>query len=110
VASLEWLLADSLAALLHRHPQIILDIAGTSFERGVQLLRNGGVDVAIGFEDAFFEWSDVKRTPIAALRAVVFARKGHPSPYPQLMTLQRLRILPRSSATPARQRSVNLPG
>jgi DNA-binding transcriptional LysR family regulator len=77
-ASLEWLLADPLAALLRRHPKIIFDLAGSSFERVVQLLRNGGVDVAIGFEDAFVEWSDFKRTPIAHLLTQPFVRKGHP--------------------------------
>ena len=77
-ASLEWLLPEPLAALLHRHPKVIFDILGASFERVVQLLRNGGVDVAIGFEDAFAEWSDIKRTSIAAMHAVLFARKGHP--------------------------------
>ena len=77
-ASLEWLLPEPLAALLHRHPKVIFDIVGASFERVVQLLRNGSVDVAIGFEDAFAEWSDIKRTSIAAMHAVLFARKGHP--------------------------------
>ncbi|QIB67400.1 LysR family transcriptional regulator [Kineobactrum salinum] len=77
-ASLEWLLAAPLAALLARHPSIKLDVAGGSFERISQLLRNGGVDVAVGFEEAFSEIGGLKREPIAALRTVLFVRKGHP--------------------------------
>ncbi len=77
-ASLEWLLARPLAALLGRHPTIILDVVGSNFERGVQLLRNGSVDISIGFDAAFAEWSDLKRSPIAAMHPVPFVRKGHP--------------------------------
>lgn len=77
-ASLEWLLADPLAVLMRRHPKIIFDIAGSSFERVIQLLRNGGVDVAVGMEDAFAEWSDFERTAIAELHTQPFVRKGHP--------------------------------
>jgi len=67
-----------LAVLVRRHPKIIFDVAGSSVERFVQLLRNGGVDVAIGIEDAFAEWSDLKRTPIAELVTQPFVRKDHP--------------------------------
>ena len=77
-ASLEWLLADPLAALLRRHSNLIFDVVGSNFERGVQLLRSGGVDIAVGFDAAFAEWSDLKRTPMAAMSAVPFVRKGHP--------------------------------
>lgn len=77
-ASLEWVLPQPLAVLLRRHPKIIFDIVGASFERVVQLLRNGGVDIAVGFDDAFAEWSDIKRIPIAAVHAVLFVRKDHP--------------------------------
>jgi len=77
-ASLEWLLADPLAVLMRRHPKIIFELSGSSFERVIQLLRNGGVDVAFGIEEAFVEWSDFKRTPLAELLTQVFVRKGHP--------------------------------
>ena len=77
-ASLEWLLAAPLATLLARHPAIRFEIVGSSFERAIQLLRTGTVDVAVGFEDAFSEWSEVKRSPIGSLRAIPFVRKDHP--------------------------------
>ena len=76
-ASLEWLLATPLSTLLSRHPAIRFEIVGSSFERAIQLLRTGSVDVAVGFEDAFAEWSELKRDPIGSLRAVLFVRKGH---------------------------------
>ncbi|WP_174286264.1 LysR family transcriptional regulator [Sphingomonas bacterium] len=77
-ASLEWLLAAPLATLLARHPAIRFEIVGSSFERAIQLLRTGTVDVAVGFDDAFSEWSELKRSPVGALRAVPFVRKDHP--------------------------------
>lgn len=76
--SLEWLLAQPLAGLLARHPGIRFEVSGASFERMVQLLRGGSVDVAVGFEAAFAEWSDLRRHPIAALEVALFVRKGHP--------------------------------
>lgn len=77
-ASLEWLLAEPLAALLARHPGIRYEIIGSSFERMIRLLRNGSVDVALGFDAAFAEWSDVRREPVASMQGVLFVRKGHP--------------------------------
>lgn len=77
-ASLEWLLADPLAILLSRYGGIRFEIIGASFERMVQLLRNGSVDVAVGFEAAFAEWSDLRRERIAVLQGVLFVRKDHP--------------------------------
>jgi DNA-binding transcriptional LysR family regulator len=86
-ASLEWLLAEPLAALLSRHPGIRYEIIGSSFERMIRLLRNGSVDVALGFDAAFAEWSDVRREPVATLQGVLFVRTGHP-----LLTRDRVRM------------------
>ncbi|KPF62226.1 LysR family transcriptional regulator [Porphyrobacter sp. AAP60] len=77
-ASLEWLLAEPLAALLTRHPGIRYEVIGSSFERMIRLLRNGSVDVALGFDAAFAEWSDVRRDPVGTMQGVLFVRKGHP--------------------------------
>ena len=77
-ASLEWLLAEPLAVLRSRHASIRFDVLGTTFERVIQLLREGSVDVAIGFDEAFAQWSDVKREPIRQLSCVLFVRKNHP--------------------------------
>ncbi len=77
-ASIEWLLVQPLALLLSRHPNVRLDVSGSSFERMVQQLRTGGVDVALGFEAAFSEQPDFRREPLAPLRTTFFVRRGHP--------------------------------
>lgn len=76
--SLEWLLTQPLNNLLKRHPRIRLEVTGGRFESVVQLLRSGTVDVAVGFEAAFEEWSDLRREPISALNMDLFVRAGHP--------------------------------
>lgn len=77
-ASLEWLLVEPIALLLSRYPNIRLDISGSSFERMVQQLRTGGVDVALGMEAAFSDQPDFRRDPLEPLRTTLFVRKGHP--------------------------------
>ena len=77
-ASLEWLLSTPLVVLLDNHPAIRLELVGGSFERVIQLLRTGALDVAFGFEDAFAEWGEMKRERVGAMRAVPFVRKQHP--------------------------------
>lgn len=76
--SLEWALVDPLLALLDRYPSVRLDISSSSFERVVQLLRTGGVDVAVGFDASFGDWPDLKRQALPALRTILFVRKQHP--------------------------------
>ncbi len=78
-ASIEWRLIAPLASLLARHPGIRFDVSGASFERMVQLLRNGAVDVALGFDAAFSEWPDLRREPVPELKTTLFVRKGHPA-------------------------------
>jgi len=77
-ASLEWILVKPQAALLARHPSVRLEVVGSSFERIVQQLRGGAIDVAFGFEAAFADWLDLRRESFAPLEAVLFVRKGHP--------------------------------
>lgn len=77
-ASIEWRLIEPLSLLLRRHPSIKFDISGSTFERTVQLLRNGGIDVALGFDAAFSEWTDIARQPVPAVRSMHFVRRGHP--------------------------------
>jgi DNA-binding transcriptional LysR family regulator len=78
-ASLEWRLITPLTNLLSRHPNIRFEVTGASFERMVQLLRNGVVDVAIGLDDAFSEWPDLRREPAPELDTTLFVRRGHPA-------------------------------
>lgn len=77
-ASLEWLLIEPIAQLVRRHPDLRFDINSSSFERMIQQLRNGSVDVAVGFDPAFREWPDVERKPVGELQSVLFVRRGHP--------------------------------
>jgi len=76
--SLEWLLIEPLAQLARRHRDLRFDVNSSSFERMIQQLRNGAVDVAVGFDPAFREWPDVDRRLIGELQSVLFVRKDHP--------------------------------
>ncbi len=78
-ASLEWRLIGPLANLLARHPNIRFEVSGSTFERMVQLLRNGAVDVAFGLDAAFAEWPDLRREPAPELATTLFVRRGHPA-------------------------------
>jgi len=79
-ASMEFRLMDPLAQLLNKHPSVRLDVSGSTFERVVQQLRNGAIDVALGFDAAFADWPDLRRHPVAfeTDSAALFVRRGHP--------------------------------
>lgn len=77
-ASLEWWLINPLVELLGKHGGIRYDISSSSFETIVQHLRSGALDVAVGFDAAFSEWSDLRREPMGSLKSALFVRKGHP--------------------------------
>lgn len=77
-ASSEWRLAEPLAALVGRYPNLRFEVLGSGLERLVQLLRSGGVDVAFGFEAAFEEWPDIKRERCGEVHGVLFVRRDHP--------------------------------
>ena len=78
-ASMEFRLIEPLARLLKKHPSIKLNVSGGVFERMVQQLRNGGLDVAVGFEAAFADWPDLRRHRIPNEDGgMLFVRRGHP--------------------------------
>ena len=77
-ASLEWLLMEPLSTLMAQHPNIRLDITGGSFDRVVQLLRAGSIDVALGYDVAFVEQPDLRRESLPAMLTTFFVRQGHP--------------------------------
>jgi DNA-binding transcriptional LysR family regulator len=77
-ASIEWLLVDPISTLSSRHPSIRLDITGANFERTVQQLRAGAIDVALGFEAAFREQPDFTCEALPGQRTTFFVRHGHP--------------------------------
>lgn len=77
-SSLEWLLVEALSTLVSRHPGIRLEIVGGSYDRIVQQLRSGAIDVALGYEAAFVEQPDFRRESMAPIQTVFFARLDHP--------------------------------
>jgi DNA-binding transcriptional LysR family regulator len=104
-ASMEFALIDPLARLLKKHPSIRLDVNGSTFERAVQQLRNGGIDVAVGFEAAFEDWPDLRRHRIAfdENAGALFVRRGHPIldiKRPTLKTLAKFDFVSPSDSRP----------
>ncbi|QNA85522.1 LysR family transcriptional regulator [Sphingomonas sp. So64.6b] len=77
-ASLEWVLEEPLSTLVARHPGIRLNIVGGSFDRVVQMLRAGAIDVALGYEVAFGDQPDFRRELLPPLRTTLFVRLEHP--------------------------------
>lgn len=77
-ASLEWLLVEPLSTLTKRHPSIRLHLVGGSFDRIVEQLRAGAIDVALGYEAAFETQPDFRRESVPSLRTTFFVRQGHP--------------------------------
>ena len=71
-------MVDPLTKLLKHHPGIRYDISSSSFESIVQQLRSGSIDVALEFDAAFSDWSDIHREPAGVLSVTLFVRKGHP--------------------------------
>jgi DNA-binding transcriptional LysR family regulator len=101
-ASLEWLLIEPIAELVRRHPDLRFDVNSSSFERMIQQLRNGAVDVAVGFDPAFREWPDVDRRPAGELRSVLFVRKDHPLVEEETVTQDMLSRYPLVSPSDSR--------
>ncbi len=77
-ASLEWLLVEPLSTLMARHPNVRLNIVGGTFDKIVDQLRAGAIDVALGYQAAFENQPDVRREHVYSLRTTFFVRQGHP--------------------------------
>lgn len=77
-ASLEWMLVEPLSALMARHPSIQLHLTGGSFDKIVQQLRAGAIDVALGYEAAFETQPEFRRVTLPPIRAQFFTRQDHP--------------------------------
>lgn len=101
-ASLEWILVEPLSTLIARHPKIRLEIVGRSFDRTIQQLRAGAVDVALGYEAAFEGQPDFRREALQPMPTTFFVRHGHPILACEKVTAADLAryelILPSSSA------------
>jgi DNA-binding transcriptional LysR family regulator len=77
-ASLQWLLTAPLAQLTHDQPAIRIELVASTFKNVVQLLASGVLDLALGMEDDFVEWGELRREQIATMDPVLFVRKDHP--------------------------------
>jgi DNA-binding transcriptional LysR family regulator len=77
-ASLEWILMEPLSTLIARHPKIRFDIVASSFDRTIQQLRGGAIDVALGYESAFEGQPDFRREALRPMPTSFFVRHGHP--------------------------------
>lgn len=89
-ASMEWFIVEATIRLQKRYPGVRFHISGASFERTIQQLRNGTLDIAIGFDAAFSVWSDVRRVRIGQLKSCLFVRPDHPLADLTPIPLQRL--------------------
>jgi DNA-binding transcriptional LysR family regulator len=76
--SLEYLLLEPISALVLRHPRFRIEVSGASFDRVLQQLRTGSVDVALGYDAAFSEHPDIEREHLTYLQTTFFVRHGHP--------------------------------
>lgn len=77
-ASLEWVLVDVLTRLRRQHPGMRFEVSGSSFDRVIQQVRSGAIDVAIGLDSALADWPDLVRQVFGSLHARPFVRAGHP--------------------------------
>ena len=77
-AAMEWQAVDAIELLLKRHSTVRLETSGGSFERTVNQLRNGAIDLAVGLDEAFAGWPELERKTIGTLQSDLFVRKGHP--------------------------------
>ena len=76
-SSLEWRLAEPLASLVVKHRSTRFEVSGSGVERCVHLLRSGAIDVAVGFEDAFVDWSDLRLDRIGVIHPSLYVRRCH---------------------------------
>ena len=77
-AAMEWQAVDAIELLLKRHPSVRVETSGGSFERTVNQLRDGAIDLAVGLDEAFASWPELERKSIGMLQSDLFVRKGHP--------------------------------
>ena len=77
-ASIEWCIVEALVRLRRNHSTVRFEVSGASFDRMVQQLRSGAVDVAVGMGAAFTDWPDLRTEYFGHLEVLPFVRRGHP--------------------------------
>lgn len=76
--SLEGLMNRTIRHLVLNHEAVRVQLRGTPFEAGMQLLRQGDLDALIGPSHPLSPQTGLRSEPLPPLRACIFARKGHP--------------------------------
>lgn len=76
--SLEGLMNRAVRHLVLNHEDVRVQLRGTPFEAGMQLLRQGDLDTLIGPTGPVTGQGGLVSEPLPSLRAHMFARKGHP--------------------------------
>ncbi|MCP9482833.1 LysR family transcriptional regulator [Shimia sp. CNT1-13L.2] len=76
--SLEGVMNRAVRHLVVNHPEVRVQLRGTPYEAGVQLLRQGDLDTMIAPEHTLFGEAGFVTEPLPPLKARMFARKGHP--------------------------------
>jgi DNA-binding transcriptional LysR family regulator len=77
-AVLEWLLMKPIAEVFRRYPQVKIEMSSATFDRTVEQLRNGSIDVALGLEAAWAELPEFRRDKMPQMTSTYFTRLGHP--------------------------------
>lgn len=77
-SSLEGLLNRAVRSLIRKYPDYRVQLRGTSVERGIQLLRQGDLDICLGPLDKLSAEGGFTCEPLGTLTGRLFVRKDHP--------------------------------
>lgn len=77
-ASLQGLANRALRNFIVTNPSCRVHLHAAAIERGIQLLRQGDVDVCLGAQDRLEAVDGFDCRPLGGLTATLFARRGHP--------------------------------
>lgn len=76
--SVEGLMNRAIEHLILNHPEIRVQLRGSSLENGVQLLRQGDIDALVAPQKAVASESELIHDTLPPMAARLFVRKGHP--------------------------------
>lgn len=78
-SSLEGLMSRAVWALVGDHPEVRVHLRGATFAAGLQLFRQGDLDVLIGPARPLMAETGVRCEALPPLNALFFVRRGHPA-------------------------------
>lgn len=77
-SSLEGLLNRAVRSLIRKYPDYRVQLHGVPVERGIQMLRQGDLDICLGPLDRLSAESGFTCEPLGMLKGRLFVRKAHP--------------------------------